>query len=295
MPAESIWKAVSEAIGASLGEEVSVRSTRPVAGGCINEAQALETTSGTRYFVKFNRSDAIAQFVVEAEALAEIAATGTVRAPRPVCHGIAEGQSFLALEYIEMGRGSKEAEAELGRRLAAMHGVTRERFGWRRDNFIGSTPQVNTPLSDDWVAFYRDCRLAPLFRLARCQGCAVRGEDQLLEGIGAFFEDYQPAPSLLHGDLWGGNAGYTPSGEPVIYDPAVYWGDRETDLAFTEMFGGFGDSFYDAYQEAWPLDADSRHRTELYNLYHLLNHAILFGGGYASQAQSTVGRLIRML
>ena len=174
-----------------------------------------------------------------------------------------------------------------------MHRTTRPQFGWWRDNTIGSTPQINTE-EHDWIAFFREHRLHYQLELTATHGNTrlLRAGEKLLEALPAFYSDYTPPASLLHGDLWGGNHGQLRDGTPVIFDPAVYYGDREADLAMTELFGGFSFSFYAAYNEAWPLDAGYRVRRELYNLYHVLNHFNLFGGGYAGQAEGMIGRLV---
>ncbi|MFA7388288.1 MAG: fructosamine kinase family protein, partial [Thiohalobacteraceae bacterium] len=177
--------------------------------------------------------------------------------------------------------------------LAAMHRTTRTQFGWYRDNTIGSTPQINTPDSD-WISFWRDRRLGFQLDLAARNGWGgelQRLGERLLVSVGALFQDYRPRPSLLHGDLWSGNHGYLADGCPVIFDPALYYGDREADVAMTELFGGFGADFYAGYRSSWPLDAGYVVRRQLYNLYHVLNHLNLFGGGYQGQAL----RLLREL
>jgi fructosamine-3-kinase len=234
-------------------------------------------------------------FAAEAEGLDELAASGTIRVPRPICHGVADGQAYLVLEALELG-GSGAMEA-FGAQLAAMHRHTGERFGWHRDNTIGSTLQPNDRESD-WVTFWRARRLGFQLEQAAGNGCSralLSGGEELMERLPALFTDYRPAPSLLHGDLWGGNYAVTSGGEPVIFDPAVYYGDREADLAMTELFGGFGTRFYAAYNAAWPLDPGYPVRKTLYNLYHVLNHFNMFGGGYAGQAESMVGRLLAEL
>lgn len=286
--------AIAAAIEQATGTPFTLRSERAVGGGCINSARIIEGSDGKRYFVKTNRASRLAMFEAEAAGLEAIQATGTVRVPRPICSGSSGDEAWLVLEYLEMGgRGSA---AELGRRLAAMHRHTWDRYGWHRDNTIGSTPQINTPCSD-WTEFLRVHRLGYQFALAARQGAPrrllERGE-RLLAGLEGFFVGYRPAPSLLHGDLWGGNYGYS-RGEPVIFDPAVYYGDREADLAMTELFGGFPGDFYAAYREAWPLDAGYRVRKDLYNLYHVLNHFNLFGRGYLAQAERMTGSLLAEL
>jgi fructosamine-3-kinase len=208
-----------------------------------------------------------------------------------VCSASAAGHAFLVLEFLPLGgRGDP---AELGRGLAAMHRRTAPEPGWWRDNTIGSTPQPNES-AGGWAAFWRERRLGFQLDLVRRNGygrLADRGE-RLRERVGALLEGHRPEASLLHGDLWSGNYGYTRDGAPVIFDPAVYYGDREADLAMTELFGGFPGAFYRAYREAWPLPPGYELRRDLYNLYHVLNHVNLFGGGYAGQAQRLVERLL---
>ena len=196
------------------------------------------------------------------------------------------------LQYLEM-RGSGDYAA-LGRALAIVHSVRGKFFGWRRDNYIGRTPQLNRR-SSSWSDFWRDARLRPQLELGRKNGLRaslLEKGGRLVEATPRLLSGHAPAASLLHGDLWGGNAGFLAGGAPVLFDPAVYWGDRETDLAMTELFGGFPPDFYAAYAETAPLDAGYAARKPLYNLYHVLNHANLFGGGYASQAERMIDRLL---
>lgn len=287
----SIWHTIAVQITRVTGQGFTPASPRGVGGGCINESVVL-ADGQRRFFVKTNTAARLAMFEAEAEGLAAIAVTASVRVPRPVCHGVAGERSYLVLEYLDLGgHGGDEA---LGRALAAMHGHTAERFGWHRDNTIGSTPQPNAWM-DDWPAFLRERRIGYLLRLIAARGGSaslLRQGEKLLDGLEGFFSGYTPVPSLLHGDLWGGNWATLDAGEPVIFDPAVYYGDREADLAMTELFGGFSPRFYAAYREAWPLDGGYAVRKDLYNLYHVLNHYLLFGGGYARQAETMMARLL---
>ena len=173
-----------------------------------------------------------------------------------------------------------------------MHRHTAERFGWERDNTIGATHQANA-WREDWITFWREQRLGFQLELVGRHGYTglQRHGERLLDRFQVLI-DHDPLPSLLHGDLWGGNISYDNTGEPVIFDPAVYYGDHKADLAMTELFGGFGSDFYAAYRAAWPLDAGYPTRKMLYNLYHILNHTNLFGGGYAGQAQGMIERLL---
>jgi fructosamine-3-kinase len=283
--------AVAEAIGAATGSPFAAAALQPIGGGDIN--QAFSVKSGTRrFFVKANRAERLPMLEAEAAALRELIATHSVRAPQPLCSGTAAGQAFLVLEYLDL-RGSGDA-ARLGEQLAALHRVPQPQFGWAHDNWIGSTPQPNG-WQRDWVAFWRDQRLGFQLRLAAQNGyggALQRDGEALLSRLDGFFDGYTPAPSLLHGDLWGGNHGYLADGSPVVFDPAVYAGDRECDLAMSELFGGFAPAFHVAYREAWPLDAGYAVRRTLYNLYHILNHANMFGGGYAAQARRMLAQLL---
>ena len=283
------WQQIGEHIQRETG--VRVHDARDsIGGGCINEAVRV-SGDGRDFFVKLNSVAHQDMFSTEAEALGEIAATGTVRVPAPVCWGVADQTAYLVLEHLRFGRAGKGAL--LGEQLAAMHRVTHPTFGWHRDNTIGSTPQINTQ-DDDWIRFWRDQRLAYQLHLAAQNGWdgeLQRLGERLLVSFVALFDGHRPQASLLHGDLWSGNHGYLADGCPVIFDPALYYGDRETDLAMTELFGGFGSDFYAGYRATWPLDAGYASRKRLYNLYHVLNHLNLFGGGYQDQAL----RLIRQL
>ncbi len=222
-------------------------------------------------------------YSAEAEGLRALRAAG-VRAPEPFDHGVRDGKAFIEMERLELG-GRADWPA-MGRMLAALHRQTSECFGWMSDNWIGLSPQRNG-WCDDWTEFWIERRLQPQFQVAERNG--FRFEKMNYSRI---LEKHKPPPSLLHGDLWNGNAGFTSEG-PVIFDPAVYYGDREADLAMTELFGGFPGEFYASYNEAFPLPRDYSVRKNLYNLYHLLNHLNLFGGGYLGQVKATLGLLLR--
>ncbi len=261
-----------------------------IGGGCINQAFCLEG-QGKRLFIKINHARCLSMFAGERAGLDEITQSATLRVPQPLCHGIEQDFSWLALEFIPMQQRGNQAM--LGTALASMHRHTADQFGWKHDNTIGVTSQKNLP-SSDWVAFWRQHRLGFQLNLAKKNGYVGRLQklgEQLTSSLAYFFTDSPPA-SLLHGDLWSGNYAFTDNGQPVVFDPAVYYGDRETDLAMTELFGGFSADFYAAYQAAWPLDDGYRTRKSLYNLYHILNHLNLFGEHYLQQAETTMGRLL---
>ena len=281
---------IAQAIADATGTPFSPQTQRSVSGGCINQSYLLADDQ-RRFFVKLNDAKRLPMFEAEAAGLQEILASNTVRAPQPLCNGIADDQAYLVMEYLDL-RANGDA-ATLGRQLAQMHRPPQAYFGGPRDNTLGSTPQPNTQTAT-WISFWRDRRLGYQLRLAANNGYGGKLQTQgekLLAGLDAFFTDYQPQASLLHGDLWGGNHGYLADGTPVIFDPAVYYGDRETDLAMAELFGGFAPAFYASYRETWPLDAGYAERKTLYNLYHVLNHANLFGGSYAAQALRMMAQL----
>jgi fructosamine-3-kinase len=230
----------------------------------------------------------------ESQGLRELGQAGAVRVPEVLGAGATEVSAWLALEWLALGARTAEAETALGEQLALQHQRRAQAFGWFRDNAIGSTPQRNE-WSDDWVVFFRERRLRYQLELAIGNGAGSglqRRGSRLLERLGGFFTTYQPVPSLLHGDLWSGNWGTDEQGAPVIFDPATYYGDRESDLAMTRLFGGFGADFYAAYAATWAPDPGARTRTSLYNLYHVLNHFNLFGGGYLAQARSMIDALL---
>lgn len=293
MGVSGVWDMIGESISAAAGNPFHCGAIRAVGGGCINSAY-LVTDGAERFFVKLNQADALAMFAAEAEGLDEIAATRTVRVPRPICSGVADGRAFLVLEFIEFKGSKKAAGAALGRRLASMHRVVAPSYGWHRANTIGATPQINT-CADRWPDFWKKHRLGFQLGLAEkngYRGTLQRRGELLLSRLDVFFLGYEPQPSLLHGDLWGGNFEVAMTGEPVIFDPAVYFGDREADLAMTELFGGFPGAFYSAYRESFPVDAGYPARRTLYNLYHVLNHLNLFGGGYLGQAEGMIFSLL---
>ena len=212
----------------------------------------------------------------------------------PVPRVLAAGAGWLALEWLEFGRAGAASAARLGEALARLHLMPQPRFGWPRANFIGATPQFNTQ-SDDWIGFFREQRLGFQLRLAAENGHRGDLQEQgaeLVQRLPRLFAGYSPRPALLHGDLWGGNWGALLDGGPVLFDPAIYCGDREADLAMTELFGGFPPEFYAAYRLHTPLDAGYALRRDLYNLYHVLNHLNLFGEGYLAQAERLIQRLL---
>ncbi len=290
------WPALAASLSATLATTVAAEPSTRVHGGCINESYRWDSAAGP-FFVKIAAPTGLDALEAEAAGLDELARAEAVRVPRVRGAGTTATTAYLALEWIDIARSTGQAEGLLGEQLATQHRVLAPRFGWTRDNTIGSTPQSNDA-SADWVEFFRERRLRAQLELAQRNGFTGRLQERgavLLDLMGAYFSSYRPMPSLLHGDLWGGNWGVDAAGSPVIFDPAVYYGDREADLAMTRLFGGFGNAFYTAYHSSWPLDQAAGTRRALYNLYHVLNHANLFGGSYAGQAISTIDRLLAEL
>jgi protein-ribulosamine 3-kinase len=285
----SLRAAIEERLG-------PVRAAEPVSGGCINNAMRVETTDGP-VFLKYNPDAPPGLFAAEAHGLEALrrAADGALRIPRVLAHGEpGDGApSWLAMEWLAPGRRGDDFDARLGRGLAALHAAPADPWGWDADNFIGPLPQANRPVGGGWAAFWRTRRLEPQLALARRDGRLPAREDDWTRLFERLPELLAPAeadgPSLLHGDLWGGNVVAAEAG-PALIDPAVYHGHGEADLAMTELFGGFGADFHAAYREARPLQDGYETRRAVYQLYYLLVHVNLFGGGYVQQTAETLRR-----
>lgn len=264
---------------------------RPVGGGDISAAWRIKAEENS-VFLKTGPAESLQMFQAEADGLRELQKADAVRVPRVLGCVSSGTECILALEWIDFELAQRATEKLLGQQLAKQHRYCAERFGWHRDNTIGSTPQRNL-WNDDWLEFMLEDRLG--FQLELAAGNGFTGDLQiegtaLCKNLGQFFAGYWPEASLLHGDLWGGNWAAA-DGAPVIFDPAVYYGDRESDIAMTKLFGGFGVPFYDAYEEAWPLAAGSEQRMLLYQLYHVLNHLNLFGDSYLNRALGIIRTL----
>ncbi len=287
------WNEISKQISAATDSFFEVKQAHSIGGGCINQAYCI-TDGIQRYFVKLNTSGNLAMFEAEAAGLMEIHHSHTLRVPVPVCFGQDTYAAWLILEYLNINNGKRGKASDFGQRLAAMHRTTRSQFGWIRDNTIGQNPQINT-ISSDWIEFWRIHRLGNQLDLAKNNGFNGKLQqlgEQLMVNLEQFFPDTPPLSSLLHGDLWSGNYAYDETGRPVLFDPAVYFGDREADIAMTELFGGFSADFYSAYRCDYPLDSGYNIRKVVYNLYHVLNHLNLFGGGYHYQAEQMMSKLL---
>ncbi|HUI60477.1 MAG TPA: fructosamine kinase family protein [Steroidobacteraceae bacterium] len=286
------FEALARHIGAAVGMRLQPSPAQRIHGGSISTACRWNGNAGP-LFVKIAPAAERGMLEAEAEGLLELKRAQAVRVPEVLAVGADDGHAWLALEWIEFGPASTAAETELGRRLALQHRRCARAFGWHRDNTIGRTPQANHP-TQDWLAFVRERRLRPQIDRAHpyITGRLRERCSLLLERLGDLLGAHRPCPSLVHGDLWGGNWGVDAHGDPVVFDPAVYYGDREVDLAMTRLFGGFGPAFYRAYAAEWPLEAGADARADLYNLYHVLNHLNLFGAGYLPQVRSLLERVL---
>jgi len=315
-----MWDKIAAHISETTGETFSLDNRHSISGGCINQGYYISSSSRA-YFAKINQASQIAMFQAEALGLQQMRATQTIRVPEPICWGTDGNSAYIVLEWLDLGsRGGERAWEEMGRQLAAMHKYTPPNpplarggeepnstllgggeepnstllpgvFGWDINNTIGSTVQINN-WTANWAEFWAEHRIGYQLKLAKRRGGHFPQGERLLEMIPELLAGYEPQPSLVHGDLWGGNAGVTSAGEPVIFDPATYLGDREVDIAMTELFGGFPAQFYRGYNQVWSLDGGYERRKSLYNLYHILNHFNLFGGSYESQANQMINRVL---
>ena len=282
----ALSRLIEEGLVAREGGSPAVVGSRPVGGGCIHRAELVELGDGRRLFVKSNTSAPPGMFEAEAAGLIALGSLGSIRVPADAWVGEGGGVRFLVMEAIEEGPASGDFSRRFGAALAELHRAGRgERFGFEANNYIGATLQVNT-WSGDWVEFFRSHRLGFQFDLARRSGLSdgtlARLGDRLLARLDEWLDIPEEPPCLIHGDLWGGNYLVDAAGEPVLVDPAAYYGHREAELAMTRLFGGFDGDFYAAYEESWPLPPGTRERQQIYSLYHLLNHLNLFGSSYRS-------------
>jgi len=286
------WADLAWQITCAQGQSFKVRAHKPLGGGCINQSFRLD---GERqfYFLKLNSADRLDMFEAEAQGLQELRGRSALQVPEPICWGRQGKSAYLVLEWLELRPVSGKAAATLGEGLAELHHVTSALHGWSRDNTLGTTKQKNHP-DGHWPGFWRDQRLAFQLKLAQKKDPRlIEPGARVLEKVEVLLAGHQPAASLLHGDLWAGNAAQDNHARAVIFDPAVYYGDREAEIAMMELFGGFGAEVLPAYKFTWPLAPGyTEVRRDLYQLYHILNHFNLFGGQYADQALHGMDRLL---
>ncbi|WP_196137672.1 fructosamine kinase family protein [Aliikangiella sp. G2MR2-5] len=302
---ENITSSILESINANSIENWILTGLQPVSGGDINEAFALtlsrpsnsnaENSSQRKIFVKLNSRKNSVFFKSESIALELINLSRQIKCPRVISRGEVGDFAYLVLEFIPLNK--KGDIKRFAQELAMLHANNLSKngyYGFYENNFIGATPQVNT-WKANWVEFFAQCRLSTQLKLLKKKGLSSRDYQKaigLIDELPVFFENYQPKASFVHGDLWSGNYAFNEQGDPIIFDPASYYGDHEVDLAMLELFGEPGEEFYSAYEKCFPINQGYRYRKSLYNLYHILNHANLFGGSYYSQAMSMVDQLI---
>lgn len=295
LPPELI-DAIEALIREELGSAFRIETAAALSGSSVAARWRVEG-AGSRFFVKTAEASHAPLFSAECNGLAALAANGALRIPHALGCGHSEEHAFLVQEFLDLQKLDTEHANRAGEALAELHRDEGERYGWPSDNFIGTSAQSNSE-SEHWPIFFAEHRLKPQLERARAAG--FRGElqqhgERICEKIGAFFLEYRPRAALLHGDLWSGNIAMLADGTPVIFDPAVYRGDRETDLALSELFGGLPERFYAAYRKAAPLDLGYETRKTLYNFYHILNHLNLFGRGYLRQAEWMAKALVEHL
>lgn len=288
---DSVIALIQETLSLGSGPELKLKQAF---GGDICSSFVLVGDEGPSQFVKAGPPSFHNLFAAEQQGLETLAASNSLRVPKALCVASNDDVALLVMEHLNFGLKTESAQRALGEGLANLHRETHTQFGFYKDNFIGKTPQENS-WRDDWVDFWLECRLQPQLDLLAMQGAAaafLKVADAFCTRLSGLLKGHRPAASLLHGDLWSGNAAALEDGTPCIFDPAVYYGDRETDLAMTRLFGGFSPAFYQRYLEVLPLETGWEERQDFYNLYHVLNHANLFGGGYFLQAQTLMQKYL---
>lgn len=284
-----MWHFISEKISEAIESDFICDDIREVHGGDTH--QAFRISDGRkRFFVKINNAEASLNFQAEALGLMALSANEHIQVPKFICHDICEEKSYLVLQHIIIKDGESDQWQNLGSALAHMHKTQSQTdFGCDFNNYIGKTPQVNH-LMVNWCDFFAENRIGHMLQLLAQSGIRFVDIDAAVEQVKSYLKSHQPQASMLHGDLWRGNVGFFKS-QPVMFDPAFYYGDRETDIAMTELFGRFPESFYRGYQQTWPLDVNYKSRKSLYQLYHILNHALMFGGHYMQSARETLKQI----
>lgn len=284
-----MWHFISEQISQHIQQEFICDDIREVTSGDTHKAFRI-SDGRKRFFCKINRHTSVALFESEIEGLIHLAQTKLFRVPHVICSGIVGENSFLVLEYISMSQGDQQSWMLYGEQLAHMHQQnTQAMYGWQADNFIGPTIQPNT-WTKKWSQFFAEQRIGFLLQLLAEKGHKFGKIERIVSSVQTLLSGHSPVSSMLHGDLWIGNTGFF-KGQPVLFDPAFYFGDRETDIAMTELFNKFPTAFYQGYESIWPLDVNYQYRKAIYQLYHILNHALLFGGQYVQTAKATLTNL----
>jgi fructosamine-3-kinase len=287
-----MWRAIEQAINTETGDNFHISEKTPVSGGDINLSYQV-SDSNSRYFVKINDKNHFEHFESEAYALEQINALNQVSCPDVIAVGTTLDKSYLVLNYIPLENGTNHQWHELGQQLANMHkSSSHGQFGWQTDNFIGDTIQPNM-WSSNWKTFFAEQRIAWQLQLLHEKSIKLGNIDHITQVCHDVLKHHHVEPCLVHGDLWQGNLGFTESSS-IIFDPACYYGDREVDIAMTELFGHLPIEFYRGYQEIFPLPDSYEQRKIIYNFYHILNHANLFGGNYIDQSKAILTRIMSL-
>lgn len=279
--------AVEQSLSEKLKSGVVIRSLTPIGGGCINDAQRMDTSAG-RFFIKWNDAKKYpGMFEAEAKGLSLLHAVGVVAIPTVILTGEMEGKSYIVLDYVEAGRKRKDFWEDFGTKLAMLHQHVGASFGLDHDNYIGSLHQCNRQ-HPSWIEFFINERIEPLVELAKNSGALSNPEISKFSNLYKRLSDLIPEekPALLHGDLWNSNFMIAPNGSACLIDPAVYYGHREMDLAMTHLFGCFDEQFYAYYEDTFALAPGFEERIDIHNLYPLLVHVNLFGGGFVAQVKT---------
>lgn len=282
-----MWDSIANSISHEIGRDFTITNHHAVTGGDINQSYRI-SNGHSQYFVKVNDKTALDSFIAEAENLNQLKQTQAVVTPEVICYGTTKHHSFLTLKYHDIAPLTERDNCfNAGEQLANLHlwGDQKE-FGFDHDNYIGFTEQPNA-WNKNWARFFSEQRIGWQLQLLHDKGITLTDIDDFVAEIYQLLAHHNPKPSLLHGDLWSGNLGMTPDG-PIYYDPASYWGDRECDIAMSQLFGQLPPAFYDGYNYVYPLPEGFQQRIHIYNLYHILNHCNCFGGSYLSQAESMI-------
>ncbi len=284
-----MWHFISEQISQSIGQDFICDDIREIPGGDSHQTFKI-ASENRRFFVKTNEKIYLSNFEAESEGLDHLRQCQLFKVPQVICSGVVSDHSFLVLEHLTMTEGEPSDWYSAGQALATFHkSHSQQMYGWQDDNYLGLTQQCNR-WAKKWNYFYAEQRIGYMLQLLHEKGLLLADIDKVTDTIKSLFAGYNPQASMLHGDLWHGNLGFNRH-QLVLFDPAFYFGDRETDLAMTELFGRFPSSFYRGYNEVWPLEQDYQYRKPIYQLYHILNHALLFGGQYIETAKLTLRNL----
>ena len=282
-----MWHFISDEIAKNIEREFICDDIREITSGQTHKAFKI-TDGRLRFFVKTNESVQLVNFKAESEGLEHLQKTQLFKIPKVICSGTVSDKAFLVLEFLTLVPGNHDNWYHFGQALANQHqNHTQNMFGWQEDNFVGLSPQANQ-WHKKWNTFFSEQRIGIMLQLLAEKGHKLTNNiDQVVESVNHLLVGHNPVASMLHGDLWSGNTGFHKD-KPVLFDPAFYYGDRETDIAMTELFTRLPNEFYQGYQDIWPLNEAYEFRKPIYQLYHVLNHALLFGGSYLDSARSTL-------